>query len=76
MVVNWSMEWSMSDQLPKQGGGQLPPFRGALTARHPPPRKSPGSTAPLQPSHHCATTPMQRASDQILSDHVATRKEV
>ena len=35
MVVNWSMVWSMIDQLPKQGGGQLPPFRGALTARHP-----------------------------------------
>jgi hypothetical protein len=34
-VVNWSMVWSMIDQFPKQGGGQLPPFRGALTARHP-----------------------------------------
>jgi hypothetical protein len=29
------MVWSMINQLPKQGGGQLPPFRGALTARHP-----------------------------------------
>src|SRR4051794_25220938 len=35
IVVNWSMVWSMIDQFPKQGGGQLPPFRGALTARHP-----------------------------------------
>jgi hypothetical protein len=30
----------MIDQLPKQGGGQLPPFRGALTARHPPPMQN------------------------------------
>ena len=30
-MVNWSMVWSMINQLPKQGGGQLPPFRGALT---------------------------------------------
>ena len=29
------MEWSMIDQFAKQGGGQWPPFRGALTARHP-----------------------------------------
>jgi len=38
--VNWRMAWSMIGQLPKQaGGGQWPPFRGALTACHPQPMK-------------------------------------
>jgi hypothetical protein len=41
--VNWRMGWSMIDQFPKQGGGQLPPFRGALTACHPQPTTFPAA---------------------------------
>ena len=29
------VRWSDGSEMPKQGGGQLPPFKGALTARHP-----------------------------------------
>jgi hypothetical protein len=33
--INWRMAWSIIGQLPRQaGGGQWPPFRGALTACH------------------------------------------
>jgi hypothetical protein len=43
----------MIDQLPKQGGGQLPPFRGALTPRHPRQRTFPTHAAAsvLAPHH-------------------------
>ena len=34
-MVNWSITRSIIGQLPKQGGGQLPPFKGALTSPRP-----------------------------------------
>jgi len=50
-MVNWSIAGSIIGQLPKQGGGQLPPFKGALTARHPPLRKSSCSYGEVMPSN-------------------------
>jgi hypothetical protein len=36
VVVNWSIPGQLIDQFPHgSGGGQLPPFKGALTACHP-----------------------------------------
>jgi hypothetical protein len=35
MVVNGQWRGECIDHSPKQGGGQLPPFKGALTACHP-----------------------------------------
>ena len=55
VVVNRSITRSIVDQLPRQGGGQLPPFKGALTARHPRLLKTAAAADPvLHPalSHH------------------------
>ena len=55
LVVNRSITRSIAGQLPKRGGGQLPPFKGALTARHPRLPKTAATADPvLHPalSHH------------------------
>lgn len=60
LVVNWSLTRSIIGQLPKQGGGQLPPFKGALTARHPRLRKS---TCNRTTQIYGATVPTTKPSD-------------
>ena len=54
LVANRSITWLIADQLPKQGGGQLPPFKGALTApthinSHSPPQLQRIRRPPVQP---------------------------
>jgi hypothetical protein len=72
LVVNRSMTRSIIGQLPKQGGGQLPPFKGALTARHPRPRKSTCNRS--TPMHgaccHYTITPTQNEGSNMNSEPV------
>ena len=52
MAVNRSITRSIIGKMPKQGGGQLPPFKGALTARHP--TSSAVTPADIVPRGPCA----------------------
>ena len=63
----WSMPRSMIDQLPKQGGGQLPPFKGGIDRPPPAPttnnrpcsrpriRATTAAPKPPSPTEHCTT---------------------
>jgi hypothetical protein len=62
-MVNGSMPRSMNDQLPKQGGGQLPPFKGGID--HPPP-------APVRNNHPCSP-PRIRATAAVTEGPSPTK---
>jgi hypothetical protein len=69
-MVNGSMPRSMNDQLPKQGGGQLPPFKGGID-RPPPAPASINSPCSRPHSRAAAATPKLPTKPYTQPSHAA-----